>query len=289
MNNERHFEPENIDLNTFGKFHFRLSDDPGSYIAMHWHNALEVISLKEGSLLVETEQRKMTLTAGNCIVLNPNVLHSTTSISGNKSLLLQVPVDMLSGFVPDIGDYQILLDPLTNKPDELERINTIRGLMEQMYAQYSTEETMHPFRMESLLLELLFQLYSNCSVKMIQTSLWQNKKNRDRMNNIMAWTKEHYAQPISLVDAAGALHLQINYFCRFFKQNAGITYMRYVNEYRLSKIYHDLIVTDIPLNQLLERHGFTNYKVFRTMFRERFHQTPGHLRRESAAHRTHSS
>ena len=57
-----------------------------------------------------------------------------------------------------------------------------------------------------------------------------------------------------------------------------MTYLQYLNEYRLAKVYHDLIVTDIPLKHLLERHGFTNYKRFRELFYEKFQTTPSAVR-----------
>lgn len=74
--------------------------------------------------------------------------------------------------------------------------------------------------------------------------------------------------------------LQPEYFCRFFKKHMGCTYLEYINEIRLSHIYHDLSATDHPLYQLLEMHGFKNYKMFRRMFQEHFHTTPGALRKE---------
>ena len=56
-------------------------------------------------------------------------------------------------------------------------------------------------------------------------------------------------------------------------------FQTYLNEFRLSKIYADIVQTDTPIYQILEKHGFTNYKVFRRMFAERFHDTPSHIRR----------
>lgn len=46
----------------------------------------------------------------------------------------------------------------------------------------------------------------------------------------------------------------------------GVTYFQYLNEIRLSHIYRDLTSTDLPLKVLLEKHGFTNYKLFRKCF-----------------------
>ena len=54
---------------------------------------------------------------------------------------------------------------------------------------------------------------------------------------------------------------------------------RILNSYRLSRIYRDLIATDLPVGTLAEKHGFTNDKLFHRLFRERFHTTPLQLRK----------
>ena len=60
----------------------------------------------------------------------------------------------------------------------------------------------------------------------------------------------------------------------------GITFLEYQNEYRLSFIYRDLITTRDPVQVILERHGFTNYKLFRRMFLEHFGNTPNQIRKQ---------
>jgi AraC-like DNA-binding protein len=60
----------------------------------------------------------------------------------------------------------------------------------------------------------------------------------------------------------------------------GITYTRYLNDLRLSKIRKDLIDTDLPVKDILEKHGFTNYKLFRRMFNDTFGCTPGQYRKK---------
>ena len=57
--------------------------------------------------------------------------------------------------------------------------------------------------------------------------------------------------------------MQPGYFCRFFKKCMGVTFLEYQNELRLSYIYRDLITTEDSVRDILERHGFTNYKLFR--------------------------
>ena len=59
----------------------------------------------------------------------------------------------------------------------------------------------------------------------------------------------------------------------------GITFLEYQNELRLSYIYQDIISTNDAIKDILERHGFSNYKLFRRIFYEHFEATPTEIRK----------
>ena len=59
-----------------------------------------------------------------------------------------------------------------------------------------------------------------------------------------------------------------------------ITFLEYQNELRLSYIYQDIISTDDPIKDILERHGFSNYKLFRRIFYDHFEATPTEIRKK---------
>ncbi len=275
-----HLRYENIHLNIAGHAHYEFSQVPSSFVTMHWHDAIELIYLLEGELLVETEQRKWHLKAGQCILLNPYVLHSTTSLSGNTALLLQIPVEELSFFTEEVRTRQFLWDPATTEAAALDAMGRVKKKLELMRETAESDNHFAHMRMASLLLEITYLLYTDFSQPVSGAAFTRSEKNRQRLTDIISFTEQHYREEISLQQVANALHLHPNYFCRFFKENTGTTYLNYLSEYRLSKIYHDLVTTDIPLSHLLEKHGFTNYKLFRQMFADRFHGTPGSLREE---------
>ena len=101
-----------------------------------------------------------------------------------------------------------------------------------------------------------------------------------RLEPVLDYISEHYREPISLNEIAEVACLQTGYFCRFFRKKMGITFLEYQNEYRLSFIYRDLITTRDPVHVILERHGFTHYKLFRRMFLEHFGNTPTQIRKQ---------
>ena len=75
--------------------------------------------------------------------------------------------------------------------------------------------------------------------------------------------------------------LNREYFCRFFKQQMGVNFTRHVNQVRLSHIHHELIATEDPIMEIVDRNGFTNYKLFHKLFREIYGCTPREARQEA--------
>ena len=118
----------------------------------------------------------------------------------------------------------------------------------------------------------------NFSIRVVHSNQSQHNKDRASLDTILDYIAQNYRH-ISIEEIAGIAYLQPGYFCRFFKKCMGITFLEYQNELRLSFIYQDIISTDDSIKDILERHGFTNYKLFRRMFFEHFKATPTEVRK----------
>ena len=271
---------EIIDVPVDTNVKFRTSTDPGSYIPMHWHRAVEIIYIQEGSLDVTVESESFTIQTGDCIVINGNVLHSTKCTSPNTAILLQIPLDFMEKYIPDLGQLIFLFDFRTKDQRQQTKQAMFKTILEQLQIINDVHPDGYLLRFNSLIFELLFQLYHNFAVKILQSNTSQKKKDIARLEPVLDYISEHYREPISLNEIAEVACLQTGYFCRFFKKKMGITFLEYQNEYRLSFIYRDLITTRDPVHVILERHGFTNYKLFRRMFLEHFGNTPTQIRKQ---------
>ena len=271
---------EIIDVPVDTNVKFRTSTDPGSYIPMHWHRAVEIIYMQEGSLDVTVESESFTIQKEDCIVINGNVLHSTKCTSPNTAILLQIPLDFMEKYIPDLGQLIFLFDFRIKDQRQQTKQAMLKTILEQLQIINDVRPDGYLLRFNSLIFELLFQLYHNFAVKILQNNTSQEKKDMDRLEPVLNYISEHYREPISLNEIAEVACLQTGYFCRFFRKKMGITFLEYQNEYRLSFIYRDLITTRDPVHVILERHGFTNYKLFRRMFLEHFGNTPTQIRKQ---------
>lgn len=108
----------------------------------------------------------------------------------------------------------------------------------------------------------------------------------ERLFNLLEYAAGHYAESIPISDAARLCHLQPEYFCRYFKQKTGETFLTYLAWLRLAHVLSDLKRSDDSIQRIAERNGFSNQKSFIRAFRAQFGCTPTELRtrlREEAA------
>ncbi len=262
-------------------------EDPGSYTAWHWHDSIEIIYITQGSTEVLMGQNVYRVQAGECMVINSGTVHSTRNLEGNRCILLQIPLDVLARYIPDA--HKVYFDVPLRSEDERtnRRLEQMKKVICRMRDTDRQKADGYTLRFGSLLYELLYELYHYFRSEWTKLTAPQDmRKEGTRLAEVIDYTDAHYTEAITIAEIAAVIHLQPEYFCRYFKQCMGLTYLEYLNELRLSFVYRDLIDTTLPLYQILERHGFKNYKLFRKLFYKRFQCTPGEMR---AAHARNQS
>lgn len=276
---EHNFSYEVISTLESTGVHFRTSIDPGSYVPAHLHHAVEIIYLLEGNLTVMMESSMREYHAGECVLINADIIHSTKCTAPNKAILFQIPLSFLSMYIPNADQLVFNLDNPEDSAIRQTKLDIFKDTLVQMQIANDIRPEGFILRFNSLLFEVLFQLFHNFSIRVVHGNQSQRDKDRTRLDTVLTYIKKNYQRHISIDEIAGVAYLQSGYFCRFFKKCMGITFLEYQNELRLSYIYQDIISTDDSIKDILERHGFTNYKLFRRMFYEHFEMTPTEVRK----------
>lgn len=249
-------------------------------ITNHWHNSLEVLYIASGKMDTGINNAIYHLKRGDLIIINSGDIHFTRCRDYAKIYVLQVPYPLLNTHIPNY-DYVRFQDSdgsvvFSNpaKVDELSR------LMVQMYEITSEQKPGYTLLFSSKLYQFLFILFQRYHTDISSRTKQKSDRNLIRLEQVMNYVKSHYTQPISLEDAAQILSLNPEYFCRYFKKYMGMTFLEYVNSIRLYHIHQDLLNTNYSVSELMDRHGFTNYKLFSKMFRNTYGCPPGMFRRQ---------
>lgn len=270
---------ELIPLNDKTNVRFYTSKDPGSYVAPHWHDAIEIICMQKGALRVTVENTVYDLGANQCIMISPNVIHSSLCSAPNQAIVFQIPQAFAEKFVPNAKALKFGLKDPADTLIEQSKVDMFKETLEKMQFLMDCQPDGAVLKFNSLLFEVLFQLYHNFSTPVVEADMTRRQKSLEKLKPILEYIAENYNRPISLEEIAGIAMFEPKYFCRFFKKYMGTTFLEYQNEIRLSKIYQDVISTNLTISEILEKHGFTNYKLFRKMFYSHFNATPTQLRR----------
>lgn len=261
---------------------FDVRPDHGSFSPGHWHEAVEIIYILEGTTIVTIFDQSITLEPGQFLLINSGLVHSSRCpASGNRTILMQIPDDLLASCLPGASCPWFVIDSASPDPETQLSIRRLRELLLDMMRLQEESCPGYLFAFQRDLFEFLDILYRNFLHERPADYQPRSLRTQSRLDAVLAYTHQNYSRPVTLREAAAVAALQPEYFCRFFRENMGSTYLQYLNDYRLSRLYQDLTATDLPIRDLQEKHGFTNDKLFHRLFRERFRTTPLRARKSA--------
>ena len=172
------------------KVRFYTSVDNVSYIPSHWHRAIEIIYIQTGALTVTVESHTQKLTAGQCILINSNVVHSTQCTIPNTAIVFQIPLDFIETYIPQVRSLLFHLPEGSADPKERTKLDIFKNTLEKMQIASDMQPDGFLLRFNSLLFEVLFQLYHSFSTKVMHSDFSKKKKELDRLNPVLQYTTD---------------------------------------------------------------------------------------------------
>lgn len=109
--------------------------------------------------------------------------------------------------------------------------------------------------------------------------LWHNPTAKDlhRMNNIKSFVEDHFQRAISLDEIADWSNLSKEAFCRYFKAKTQLTFLEYLNQYRVSQA-KKLLMHDVSIAEVAVQSGFESLSYFNRVFKKIVGENPSKYR-----------
>lgn len=245
----------------------------------HWHRAMEILFILNGRATVKMEGKKYRLKPLDMIVIDSTRVHDVVyALPQTMGICIHISKNFMRRYISDIELTRFQCSVETLLQEQKGFYNELCEYMKELTIQYVNQKQSYQLRSNALVLEILADLVEHFSSPASETLSVSAYNNLARMEQISQYVENHHQEQITLQDAADELGLNKAYFCRFFKENMGVSFVRYVNQVRIDHIYQDLIHTDDSIQEIMERHGFYNQKLFYQMFKEIYNCTPGKLR-----------
>ena len=246
----------------------------------HWHRAMEILYILNGSATVNLEGKKHKLKPLDFIAIDSAKVHDVVyAMPQTMGITIHISKNFMRRYIPDIELLRFRCNMETLSQEQQQPYMELCGYMKELTVLYFNQTQSYQLKSNALVLEILANLVDNFSRPASEEMTVSGYNKLARMEQIYQYVEKHHAEEITLQDGADELGLNKEYFCRMFKENMGISFISYVNQVRIDQIYQDLIHTDDSIQEIAERHGFYNQKLFYRMFKERYDCTPVKLRK----------
>jgi len=276
VENYQHRLLTDLDENGFG---IKFADSRNTYAPPHWHEAVELLLFVKGRVTCNFENSSIHAKAGNIFIINSHEVHITRCSRGARYLCVHILPSQMCKFVPnfDLLRFSLTFDPEDQaKAMAYEQLRThlreILRLTEQTHAACRLERQARLFAVTAILVK-----YFSQPLAVEETKL--RRSDMTRLEPVLEYIQLHHAEELPLEEAAGAVGLNKEYFCRMFKKNMGVSYLQYVYQVRTTAFCRDLETTEDPIGEIAERHGFRDPKMLSQYFREIYGCTPSEKRK----------
>ena len=244
-------------------------------VALHWQNSMELIFVKKGSGLVQVGLEPVTARAGDIFVLAPGMLHGLGQLPGEtmeyENIIFEVE---LLGGASDLCYRRYLLPLPSRLTPGRPCYDGALGCLRQLEDVNRDRVLGYELQVKGLLLSLL-------SLLVAQSDTLPPSENADtrRLKTILQYVTTHYAETLSVAEAAGVCQCSPSHFMRWFRQMTGQSFTEYLNACRLNAAAEALRSTDDTVLAVAERTGFKNLSYFNRAFKARFGLTPREYRK----------
>lgn len=271
---------ELIDTSGLSGIRLAYQTTPGGYHPPHWHYELELLYPLNGDIDIVISGESQKMKKRQLIVVESCQVHSTHCYNPTAMYIcLHISKKAMRRYLPDIDSYQILCTPKQITDEQFTDYFRLCQMMDELTRLYIEESPTFRLESEGIVLQILAKLIQNFSVKSTVPLADTNPRTLERLIQITDYVEMNYHLPISLRDISDHLCLNKEYFCRFFKKSMGLSFLDYLNEVRITHVYQDLIETSNSIQQIMEKNGFTNQKLFNQTFKKIYGCPPSSVRK----------
>ena len=277
MQNYQHRMLVGIEETGFG---IKYEDNLSAYTPPHWHKAVEFLLFVKGKVTCNFDNAKIHFKPGDMYIVNSHEVHETKCSRNARYLVVHIDPGIMVRFVPTFDQlrFSLMFDP----EDQAKAMayEQLRAHMKEILRQ-TTEENDITFKLERqarlFAVAALLVKYFSQPLQMEETRL--QRSDMSRLEPLLEHIQLHHGEELPLDEAVDFMGLNKEYFCRLFKKNMGVSYLQYVYQVRTTAVCRDLELTEDPIGEIAERHGFRDPKMLNQYFREIYGCTPSEKRK----------
>lgn len=284
--NQRELSPHGTLLYPLEINHDDLSTFQNGFVRCHWHEELELSIVRSGRACYTLGGGVHVLQAGEGILINANVPHTSAPFGSENAVLLTVIVHpaFLYGLPGSVIESRLMRPFLASR-----RLSAVPLTAEETQNVLAVDELAQrrsfawELKSKSLLCDLFYSLLARSRDELCEDAPLSEEA-LARLDGMLAALHAHFGEALDLAALARQACLSREDCCRFFKRMTGQTISQYMETFRVAQSVPLLQAGEMSVTAVALQCGFSNAGRFSAAFSRRMHVTPKAFQRQCREH-----
>ena len=242
----------------------------------HYHVEIEIVCVLQGKGTRHVGYHKSHFEDGALALIGSNIPHSGFGLNAtdpHEEIVIQFKENILS--LPESEPESQAIKKLI----EISRYGVLFSseVKKQLVPKLQMITKEHGYKRYLLLLDILFDLAKTEDFELMNTEVMPYtivSRNRNRLEAVFTYVENGYQEEIDIMQAAKLANLTKPAFCNFFKKATSLTFVEFVNRYRIDKACI-LLSQEKSIAESCYATGFNNITYFNKIFKKYTQTTPG--------------
>lgn len=256
-------------MNYFHQYHTetQIIHNQKICFAPHLHDEVEIITLFRGSASLMADGLAYTLSAGDFVIIFPDVVHSYTLEKDVDVGKFIFSPDAVPDLIPILKNERPLSPVIKHERVSETNLGALAG---EVLASYKSSSA--PVQKAYLLL---------LTGKLLELCEFEERKSPDNsiLSKIFDYCKQNFRSDITLTDVANALFVSKSYISHIFCCKLKINFRSYINLLRINEAALLMCRDNITVTEAAQRSGFGSIRTFNRAFYKHMGTTPKEYKR----------
>ena len=253
---------------------------------LHWHEEMEIICVREGSVNISVGNSEYTVNSGEFILIHPQMIHAIKQHEDRRGLYVNIlfRFSMLESGPNDICREKYL-EPIYSRRSLMPEYISLDHPLNQRIAPIIIELTDNidaerpgdELRIKGRLYEMMSVIIGYCessnNAQVYEDIIFE------KLKYSLQYIKENYADNIAIDTMAAVSNYSVSHFSKLFKQLTGASFTQYLKNYRLESAANRLRNENTTISDIAFSCGFSNLSYFTRAFYKKYNMTPSQYRR----------
>lgn len=235
----------------------------------HSHRFCEIIFVVDGRGSATVNGERIDFQKGDILIYNPFVEHYEESSMSEPTELMFFALDKFE--ITDLPQNHLLPSEYSIIYNSRDSYDSIYELFKKMIREFETKDDFYVEIAQNISRTILMYIFRVINYADQNFTL---HKGNSALDKAMRYINENYKNNISLDDVAAECYVNKFYLSHLFNKFKGMSVGKYVLNLKMDEAKRLLETTNLSVNVIAERSGFTDPNYFSRTFKKELGLSP---------------